>query len=219
MLIGLCGFIGSGKDTVAKCLEKRYSFTRLAFAGPLKDIVANVFGWDREMIEGNTPASRLWREVPDEWWSSRLSQEITPRKMLQIVGTDMFRDKLSPKIWTSIIERQIRNAPPSQSIVVTDCRFEEEVQLIRQLGGTVVYVHRKDPEWKPLWDEYISLLENDHKEEAQVLYEEIRKKVHPSEFTIYALTPDAIIENISTIENLEMQVDILLDHLDPRKNA
>ena len=50
MIIGVTGFIGSGKDTVANYLTTFHGFKKLSFAGSLKDAVANVFGWDREML-------------------------------------------------------------------------------------------------------------------------------------------------------------------------
>ena len=219
MIIGLCGFIGSGKDTVAKILEVYHSFECMAYASPLKDIVSSVFGWNRKMLEGDTPESRLWREVPDEWWSERLGQSITPRAMLQRVGTDMFRNVLSPAIWTTITERKLRNSS-SRRVVLTDCRFEEEVELVRKLGGVIVYVHRKDPEWKEEWDLYHERLQSSGNDQiTQEIYKRLCEKVHPSEFMICGLQPDAIIDNTGTIEYLKEQVHILLDHLDPKNNV
>ena len=54
MLIGLVGLIGSGKDTVANRLVSHHGFVRDSFAKSLKDATESIFGWDREMIEGNT---------------------------------------------------------------------------------------------------------------------------------------------------------------------
>ena len=54
MIIGICGFIGSGKDTIADYLVNLHHFRRESFANTLKDAVAQVFGWDRTMLEGRT---------------------------------------------------------------------------------------------------------------------------------------------------------------------
>ncbi len=69
MIIGLCGFIGSGKNTVAEQLGSSYRsedgsplFVSVSFAGVLKDAVAATFGWDRDMLEGVTEEDRKERE-------------------------------------------------------------------------------------------------------------------------------------------------------------
>ena len=66
MIIGICGFIGGGKDTIADYLVNVQHFRRVSFAGALKDAVSSVFGWNREMLEGRTQESRNWREQRDE---------------------------------------------------------------------------------------------------------------------------------------------------------
>ena len=83
MIIGLVGFIGSGKDTAADYLVNFHGFRRDSFAATLKDAVADIFGWDRTLIEGRTTESREWRECQDDWWSKRLGMPITPRWILQ----------------------------------------------------------------------------------------------------------------------------------------
>ena len=56
-IIGICGLIGSGKDTIADYLVNIHQFRRESFANSLKDAVAAVFGWDREMLEGRSKSS------------------------------------------------------------------------------------------------------------------------------------------------------------------
>jgi len=90
MLIGLCGYIGSGKDTCASILERTYHFKRIAFATPIKDIVSHLFGWNRLALEGSTKEDRIWREQVDPWWSKQLNLRITPRRMLQMIGGRCF---------------------------------------------------------------------------------------------------------------------------------
>jgi hypothetical protein len=69
MIIGLCGAQGSGKDTVANILISEYGFVKLTFASTLKDVVAILFSWPRDLLEGLTEESRLWRETVDDFWS------------------------------------------------------------------------------------------------------------------------------------------------------
>ena len=74
MIIGICGFIGSGKDTIADYLVNLHRYRRESFANSLKDAVAHVFAWDRTLLEGRTKHAREWREQRDEWWSKRLGK-------------------------------------------------------------------------------------------------------------------------------------------------
>ena len=50
MLIGICGLIGSGKGTVADTLVNDHGFTKISFADKLKDSVATMFDWDRNLL-------------------------------------------------------------------------------------------------------------------------------------------------------------------------
>jgi len=90
MIVGLLGFIGSGKGTAGDIL-KDLGFTPLSFAKGVKDVTAEMFGWPRHLLEGDTDASRKWREQPDEFWSKEFKKEFTPRFALQLMGTEVGR--------------------------------------------------------------------------------------------------------------------------------
>jgi hypothetical protein len=146
MIIGVCGLIGSGKDTIADYLVNVHGFRRDSFASSLKDAISAVFGWDRDMIEGRTRSSREWREQPDVWWSERLGQTVTPRLMLQLWGTEVCRNGFHDDIWIASLENKLRQS--QDDVVISDCRFPNEVDAIRRSGGCVIRVVRgTDPEW------------------------------------------------------------------------
>ena len=84
MIIGICGLIGSGKGTVADILVER-NYKKISFADKLKDGVAEVLGWDRAMLEGDTDSSREWRELQDAFWSKETGKEITPKISITII--------------------------------------------------------------------------------------------------------------------------------------
>ena len=149
MIIGICGFIGSGKDTIADYLVNVQHFRRMSFAATLKDAVSSVFGWDREMLEGRTQHSRDWREQRDQWWSQRLGREITPRLILQLWGTEVCRQGFHDEIWVASLENRLRNC--EDNVVITDCRFPNEIQAINRAGGRVIRVRRgPEPQWYEL---------------------------------------------------------------------
>mgnify|MGYP001232611134 FL=1 len=143
MLIGLCGYIGSGKNAVAEMLVKNHGYEQDSFAKSLKDAVSAVFGWPRELLEGNTPHSREWREAPDTWWTEQLEMPVSPRLALQVIGTEVFRGKYHNNIWVASLLRRVGD----RKVVVSDVRFPNEIKLIQEYGGKVIWVKRDMPEW------------------------------------------------------------------------
>ena len=200
MIIGLIGLINSGKGTVGSMLIEQ-GFQHESFANSLKDATASIFNWDRAMLEGDTSASRAQRETVDEWWNKRLKiPDFTPRVALQILGTDILRNHFHEDIWVLSMEARIKDA--KQNVVITDVRFPNEVRIIRELGGKIVRIKRgDDPEW-------FSLAASDH-ESMPVIY----PNVHASEYSWAGTTPDYLIDNKGTIEDLRKIVNDLLEDL------
>jgi len=146
MIIGLVGFIGSGKGTVGDILEV-HGFTKDSFAKPLKDACSIMFGWPREMLEGDTEVSRKWREEPDSFWSEKFGYSFTPRLALQLMGTEAGRNVFHQDVWVI----SLLNRAKGKDVVVTDVRFKNEINYIQQNGGVIVRVRRgEEPDWYKL---------------------------------------------------------------------
>jgi hypothetical protein len=205
MIIGICGFIGSGKDTVADYLVNFHEFRRESFANTLKDAVAAVFGWDRTMLEGRTKEAREWREQVDPWWAERLAMPtLTPRWVLQYWGTEVCRKSFHDDIWIASLENKLRLS--KDNVVISDCRFPNEIQSIRDAGGKIIWVQRGDlPDWYQ-----IALNANaGHNYAVQELK---MRKIHASETAWVGTDFDAILDNNHTIDNLYKQAALIVSN-------
>lgn len=131
ILIGLVGSKGVGKDTAAHYLVKKYDFVSMAYADPLKEACRVVFHLSREQLH-----DRAKKEEPVEPWGK------SPRQILQAVGTDLFRNRFHKDVWLRNLEHRVRTSRRDR-IVVTDVRFENEMEHIRSLGGFLVRIDRE----------------------------------------------------------------------------
>jgi len=212
MIIGICGFIGSGKDTIADYLVNIHEFRRESFAGSLKDAVSQVFGWDRTLVEGRTKQARDWREQVDPWWSDRLDMpHLTPRYVLQVWGTEVVRNGFHNDIWIASLENKLRNS--QDNIVISDCRFPNEINAIKNAGGVVIRVHRgPDPEWYR-FAETVNRGPERNIEWSWSKTQLEKFNVHASETAWIGTEFDAVLDNNKTLDHLFKQVNDLLQDL------
>ena len=184
MIIGVVGYIGSGKGTVGDILERDYGYKKFAFADALKDAVASIFVWPRGLLEGDSNASRAFRERVDPWWSNKLGYEVTPRLILQKMGSEACRDNIADNIWIAALEKRIQGY---QDVVISDTRFPNEIDFIRSAGGKIIRVKRgNDPSPEEL------------------------SKMHISETAWNNYIPDIIIHNEGTVDELKENIKNIL---------
>ena len=209
MIIGLVGFIGSGKDTVASRFIS-YGCVKDSFAAPLKDACAAIFGWPRELLEGDTVESREFRETPDMFWTRKLGiDNFTPRLSLQLVGTDVLRNHFHQDIWLSSLEYRFRIKNSDQNVVISDARFRNELELIKSLNGIVVWVQRDElPQW---FDDAVKA--NEGNAIARKIMQTRWRDVHESEWNWAGFPVDYIINNTGSIEDLDKLVNDLQRNL------
>jgi hypothetical protein len=197
MIIGICGWVGSGKDTAANYLVDWHDFRRDSFAGALKDAVAAVFGWDRELLEGLTTESRAWREQIDPWWAERLNMpNLTPRWVLQYWGTEVCRQGFHDDIWIAALENRLRTR--AGHTVISDVRFPNEVASIRNAGGRIIWIRRgADPEWCS------TLVEMRNNTTLGICTDYMRQfNVHASEWAWVGTRFDAVVDNNGSVDEL-----------------
>jgi hypothetical protein len=212
MIIAFCGFAGSGKDTAADYLVDFHNFRRMSFAGPLKDTVAAIFGWDRKMLEGRTSYDRKVREQVDAWWANRLGiSHLTPRWVLQNWGTDVLRNAFHQDIWIASLENKLRH--DDTDIVVTDARFPNEMKSIKSVGGYIIRIKRGDD---PTWIDDARIVNSGP---SNLNYEKSlnnlnQLRVHYSERNWIDEPVDFIIENDGNIDQLFEKIENLISNLE-----
>lgn len=212
MIIGVCGLIGAGKDTIADYLVNIHQFRRESFANTLKDAVSAVFGWDRELLEGRTKHSRAWREQVDPWWAERLGMpDLTPRWVLQYWGTEVVRKSFHDDTWIASLENKLRKT--TDDVVISDCRFPNEIDAIKRAGGMVIRVHRgPDPDWYRL-AEIVNRGPERNIEWSWSKTQLEKFNIHASETAWVGTNFDAVIDNNSNMDHLFSQINDLVQDL------
>lgn len=151
------------------------------FADKLKDIVCMLIGCTRAQLEDRefkeTPLGKEWNyyfakdlsvglyssqeynkleAVQKSWFQEK---QLTPRLLLQLLGTDCGRKIIHPNIWVNALFADYK---PSQEYlyqkdsakkliltypnwIITDVRFPNEAEAIKSRGGIVVRVNRPKP--------------------------------------------------------------------------
>jgi len=127
MLIGLAGRKQSGKSTVTDYLCQCFDFHEISWAYPLKEVIGRqLFGLDDEILYGDSPKRE---EVIEQWGMSG-------RQILQVVGTDLFRNHFDENFWVKVgIGRIMKELGQKHHVVVSDCRFPNELDAIKSFGG------------------------------------------------------------------------------------
>lgn len=205
MIISVTGFIGSGKDTIADYLVGEYGFRRESFAGALKDAISTIFGWDRELLEGKTVEGRAWRERVDPWWADRLGMpDLTPRWVLQYWGTEVCRSTFHDDIWIASLENKLRKT--NENIVISDCRFPNELAMIKRLDGVTTRVSRGET---PEWYKYAlaANISSGTDDQQYFIHKLEELKVHPSEWSWIGTTFDIEIDNNGTMDELYVNIE------------
>jgi hypothetical protein len=167
MIIGINGYAGSGKDTVGiiiqyiNCinkgnlsiedvikdyndhewwLEDQSGWEVRKFAGKLKDIASHLTGIDIEKFEDQEFKKT---ELGPEW------SNMTVREFLQKLGTDALRMGLHDNIWVNalfadykLIDYNDDEQPHLPNWIITDVRFPNEAQAIKDKGGIIIRIDR-----------------------------------------------------------------------------
>lgn len=142
-IVAFAGRKQSGKTTCSEFVAKHHNGIIAPFNGakiynfadPLKkDICMNILGLTYEQCYGNDIDKNT---LTDIIWDNKY---LTAREVMQFVGTDLFR-KMKNDVWASATIKKIMNDQPSLALIA-DCRFPNEVEAIKSVGGLVIKLNR-----------------------------------------------------------------------------
>ena len=182
-LLGICGRKGSGKDTVADFIARRYGFKKRALAQPIKEICGRLFDFSEAQLNG-----ALKEEVAPRWG-------VSPRRLLQVVGTELFQHKLGeafPQVAQDLWVRQLLKGYQEEPIVVSDVRFNHEAAALRHLVPGTYILRIERPELD-------------------------KSDLHASEASVEQVVPDHVIVNDGDRKSLCNKVERHFDGLLKRK--
>lgn len=137
IIIGFAGRAGAGKDSAAQALYHAVGcdVAVLAFAEPLRSMIDALL--DYANIIAVDGMSRAEKEAHIDLLGA------SPRRLLQTLGTDWGRHMIKPTLWVDILRQRVADiAADFEMILVTDVRFDDEAELIHQLGGEVWLIER-----------------------------------------------------------------------------
>lgn len=132
-LIGFCGYKGVGKTEAAKTLIDNLGYTDVQFSGALKTMLESYLQY---VGVENT------KDYTDGLFKNHRSRYFCDkdfRHIMQSLGTDWGRNMVGQDFWIRAWNMKIKNL---ERIVVSDVRFPDEVETIRDKGGIIIKIHR-----------------------------------------------------------------------------
>lgn len=205
MIIGLSGYAKSGKDTVAEMIKdiQKPDWKIKKFSGKLKIIASLLTGIPAEKFEDQEfkqsylgPEWSYPVDIPnhgaEEW-------DMSVREFLQRLGTDAVRNGLHTNAWVNALMADyleedkveklgdyVSRVTPASKWIITDVRFPNEAQAIKDRGGVIVRIER--PGIAPV-------------------------NAHPSETALDNWDFDYKIANVSDLVSLRQTVEVVLNKI------
>lgn len=178
LIIGLTGRAGCGKDTAGEILRNNHGFSTTALAFPIKAMICTLMGVSMEKWQ-----DRVWKETPHPALGGK-----SPRYAAQTLGTEWGRDQMGNDFWVNSCIAKVY-AEELQFVAITDVRFDNEAQRVRDTGGYVIQILR--PEGG-----------------------EIKETNHASEAGVRDGLIDYKVENAGSIQDLAIELDKLMQVID-----
>jgi hypothetical protein len=195
MILAFSGNKFVGKDTAAEIFIRKEGFKRIGLADKLKDICSEVFEIPREDMDNPSKKECIFKteititsgkvdsllgRIARDGFKFDFETKFTDicknfngknltsiRDMLQTVGTDICRTFIKDDIWLEYVKKEIQLFP---KVVITDARFKNEREYLKNIGAILILVKRPGYENKSqhisenqlgLEDEYDIIVNND----------------------------------------------------------
>lgn len=140
-LIGISGKAYSGKDFTADVIKKLFpdlKIYKIAYADTI-----------RSMLKGIVDVDAIYKLNKKEEPIEGLG--VSLRELMQSLGTDWGRHILGDNFWVNILNKRINDnsfLTEADVIVISDCRFQNEIEYIINRGGIVLNVIADSQEYK-----------------------------------------------------------------------
>lgn len=176
LIVGLAGRARSGKNTAGAYLERAFNYRQYAMAGPLKEMVRIGLGLNPADFE-TTEQKEAVIEVYGRSY----------RHITQTIGTEWGRQLIHPDLWLIIARHRFEamSRVGTPGVAITDIRFENESEMVRDLGGIVVHIHSK----------------------RALVGMSAQAAAHESEKALWIGPLDRVVDNNGTIGELEQQLN------------
>lgn len=150
IVIGLAGPKGCGKDLACQLIIQSFdgNWERVAFADPIKNTVANLFHIGRDLkrdLKQQFQAQTL--DTIKRLQTVSLIDNNTGQRYGEFTGRDLIRDigmlmrGYDDTQFNDYVKNKIESNP-NTNWIITDVRFANEIELVRQLGGKIIEIHR-----------------------------------------------------------------------------
>lgn len=130
MIIGIGYKARVGKDTAGSYIASKYNYSQDAFARNLKNAASHIFGFTQAQLEGDE------KEIQMPYWNG-----LSPRMILQRLGTDCLREFFGQEIWVNSFHQRTQDI---KNLVVTDVRFPNEAAYIKRRGGILINITKSN---------------------------------------------------------------------------
>lgn len=202
-LIALGGQLRAGKDEVAQHLAKKHGYVVMGMSDPLNaallalnPLIPHTYEADR--YEPGLGYVTRYQDLHDAVGYVEAKKNPEVRRLLQVLGTEVGRNMISQDVWVNMAERTIREHwAENKKVVITAVRFPNEIEMVRRLGGTTVWIERASEARTDAQGEILA---------------------HASENSVSADDFEHFLDNDSTLDELFLKVDEALDILEALKS-